>query len=93
MGERFLVRALPRPERYHLVPFGYLILDGEAGVGVSGTIHGHVLLHALRTAHLTGDGGIVEDVVGGEELVRQFQFSASEDLLQKAADNGLVLLG
>src|SRR5215211_357982 len=87
-----LMCALTGPSGHDPVSFGDLILDGEMGVGVGATVHGHVLLYALRTAHLLGDGGIVEYVVGGEELVRQLQVTSPEDLFEKSADNGLVLL-
>jgi hypothetical protein len=91
--ELALVRAPSCPAGYHLVSFGYLVLDGEARVREGGTIHGHVSLYALRALHLPGDAGVVKDVVGGEEFVRQPQVTPLKDLLQEPADNGLVLLG
>jgi hypothetical protein len=76
-----------------LITFGDLVLDGEAGVGVGATLHADVLHYALRTAHLTRDGGIVQDVVGSEEFVHQLQVASAEDLLEEPADDGFVLFG
>src|SRR5215218_7427483 len=56
--ELALLRALTGPSGHDPVAFGDLILDGKVGVGVGATVHGYVLLYALRTTHLFGNDWI-----------------------------------
>src|SRR5919112_4494139 len=76
-----------RPKaRHHLVPFGDLILDGVSDVGKGAAEHADVPLSTLEPAHLLWGSGIVEDVLGPEDLVHQVQVSAIEDLSEVTAN-------
>ncbi len=55
-----------RPAGRHHIPFGYLVLDDEAGVWVGCTARGDVSSDALTAVHLLREAEIVQGVVGGE---------------------------
>src|SRR5919112_709875 len=65
-----------RPKtRHDLVPFGDLILDGVSDVGKGAAEHADVPFSTVESAHLMWGTGIVEDVMGLENLVHQIQVS------------------
>jgi hypothetical protein len=81
-----------RPSGSHFGVFGELVFDGEPDVGEGGAVGGDVALYAPGTVHLLREAGVVQDVVGGEDLVRPIEVSVCEDLSEPPADEGFVLL-
>lgn len=87
------VGTTSRPACQHHIPFGYLILDGEADVGASSTERRRESFDTLATVHLSGNTGIVEDIVGGEKLVYPLEVPLSKDFIDSPADYSLVFFG
>src|SRR5215207_4650789 len=75
-----------RPAADHLVRFGYLIFQREAGVGKGEAICRHVLFHTLGAVHVLGKARIVENIVTGEEVFCSFEVPSGEHLLEPLAD-------
>ena len=75
-----------RPASYHHIPFGYLILDGEADVGAGSTEQRCKSFDTLTPVHLVDYVGIVEDVVGSEKFVYPLDVPPSENLIEPPAD-------
>src|ERR687893_3038323 len=75
---------------HHLLPFGQLLLDDIAGVGVGAMILGECPQVALAAGLLTGYQ-VVVDEVGSKHLIHGVYIAVSVRL-QEAADQGFVLL-
>jgi hypothetical protein len=83
--------AASRPAGYYHIPFGYLILYGEADVGASSAEPRRVLFDPLTPVYLSDKARVVEDVVGGEKFVYTPHVSSAKNLVEPPPDQGLVL--
>src|SRR5215216_619174 len=75
---------------HHLVCFGYLLLDGEPGVGKRGSILEAHPLVAFTVELLAGKHPSVADEVGSKHLVQRVQVQLTS-CLEETAYQGLVL--
>jgi hypothetical protein len=86
-----LVSASPRPAGYYIIPFGYLLLHRDVGVGVGTSVHLDEPLDALGTAYFLREGRVVQNVVGGNNLIHHAKVALIKGFFEKAAGQGLVL--
>ena len=86
-----LMGAVPGPAGHHLVPFNYLVLDSDVGVGEGAAVEADNLFLTLGTGQYVGKGWIMSDMVGGDDLVRHVQVSLVKKVLELTTDEGLVL--
>ena len=70
--------------------FGDLVVDGEKDVGKAGAHGSGELLEALHPGCLSW-GGIVIDIVSGDELVGCGEIAFVKDLLKEPMEDRLVL--
>jgi hypothetical protein len=88
------VGATRYPAAHHHVSLGDLVLDRDLQIGKSGAVHADQSFEALGAAHHSLDtGGTVADEVRGKKLIYYIQVPFVPDLLEIAADDGLILLG
>jgi hypothetical protein len=86
-----LMGAVPGPAGHHLVPFNYLVLDSDVGVGKSAAVEAYNVFLALRAGQYVGKGRIMSNMVGGNDLVSHVQVSLVKKVLEPTTDEGLVL--
>jgi hypothetical protein len=85
--------AVSGPTGHYLVPFSYLMLDSDVGVGKSAAVEADNVFLALGAGQYVGKGRITSDMVGGNDLVSHVQGSLVKKVLEPTADDGLTLFG
>lgn len=88
-----LMGAVPGPACHYLVPFNYLVLDSDVGVGEGAPVEADNLFLTLGAGQYVGKGRIISDMVGGDNLVRHVQVSLVKKVLEPTTDDGLILFG
>src|SRR5829696_5234278 len=76
---------------YHLVPFGYLVLNGDLQVRESFAHASGELLDSFHTTYVLVTSGLVAYVVWGVDLFSSVEVSLCPDLLKLPTRHGLVL--
>src|SRR3712207_1483018 len=83
--ELLLMSTASRPAGYYHIPFGYLILYGEADVGASGAKSRCVLFNPLTPIYLSDEARVMEDVVGGEQFIYNPHVSLRKNTIEPLA--------
>src|SRR5262249_11221206 len=91
--EVVLVRPAECPARHHLAPYGHHILKGKMYVREGGAHDSHNLFDVLRPAAEIVARGVVADVGGADEFVRDREVPAIDDFFKIPADDGFVSCG
>src|SRR6266581_5398817 len=83
-------RPACRHSGHNLVVLGDHVVDGVNGIGKGGLENPHVLPYALAARRQVWEGGVVVDVVDGDQVVNNIEVSAIQ--LREPAENDLFAL-
>src|SRR5215212_6846996 len=73
-----LMRTAAGPARHHPIPLSYLVLYVDVSVGEGAAVEVDYLLLSFGTGRDVGEGGVVVDVILGNDLIGHLQVPCVE---------------